>query len=163
MLLAGVLAGCTGQASKAPTPAPPTLSTAGEMSCSNAVQKGSLPTWARAGFSPPATPIPHVGGVHGGIVGVAFGYPLHAPKPEPGHGNKILWVANPGATANAPPEGVPSGKLKIHATLNGSTLTVDRKIDLGPSLTDMPRPGCWTFTLSWGGHQDQLAVPYEPT
>ena len=99
---------------------------------------------------PPDQPVVHVNGLRGDILGVVFGDPLHAP-PLADRGNKILWVAK---TWGAP--------LKIHATLNGSSLAVDREVagGPGPSLIDMPKAGCWTFTLSWPGHQDELAVPY---
>lgn len=131
--------------------------------CTNTVKTGPLPGWAREGFNPPETPVEHVAGVHGDVLGVVFGYPFHAPRPEPGHGNKILWVANPDAAAGKHDEAGTAGKLNIHATLNGSDLTADRTVALGPSYVDMPSDGCWTFTLSWGNHQDQLAVPYEST
>lgn len=162
VLLAAALTACTGQPSEDPPPAEPSPALSETLSCANAVKTGPLPDWARAGFTPPDTPVPHVVGERGGIVGVVFGHPLHAPRPEPGRRNKILWVANPALTTDTP-GGAGTGALRIQATLNRSGLTADREVDLGPSLVDMPRPGCWTFTLSWAGHQDQVAVPYEPS
>jgi len=115
-----------------------------------AEETSPLPVWARRGFTPPDQPVVHVSGLRGDIVGVVFGDPLRAP-PIAGRNNKILWVARTW--------GVP---LKIHAALNGSSLAADREVagGPGPSIIDMPKAGCWTFTLTWGGNQDQVAVPY---
>jgi hypothetical protein len=124
-----------------------------ELSCLTAVTTSSLPVWARTGFTPPDQAIAHVTGSQGNIVGVLFGG-LHAP-PAGDEGNKILWVARvTGATGDP--------DLKIHATLNGSHVAVDRVVTggPGPSLIDVPQAGCWTFTLSWSGHQEQVALPY---
>ena len=140
---------CTGAATREPPPVAPTSVDVAQ-SCVAAEETSPLPGWARAGFTPPDQPVVHVSGRRGDIVGVVFGDPLHAPALA-GRGNKILWVAK---TWGAP--------LKIHATLNGSSLAVDREVagGPGPSLIDMPKAGCWTFTLSWPGHHDELAIPY---
>ena len=140
---------CTGAATREPPPVAPTSVDVAQ-SCVAAEETSPLPGWARAGFTPPDQPVVHVSGRRGDIVGVVFGDPLHAPALA-GRGNKILWVAK---TWGAP--------LKIHATLNGSSLAVDREVagGTGPSLIDMPKAGCWTFTLSWPGHHDELAIPY---
>ena len=157
-----MLTACTGPRAEDPVPtASVTLSES--LPCTNTLKTSPLPEWARAGFSPPETPVAHVAAVRGDMVGVVFGYPLHAPKPEPGHGNKILWVGNPDAAVGTHDGTATPGKLNIHATLNGTGLTADRAVAVGPSYVDMPRAGCWTFTLTWGSHQDQVAVPYEPT
>jgi hypothetical protein len=99
-----------------------------------------------------------VRGVDGSILGVVFGYPLRAPDVS-GQSNKILWVASP-LSGSAPSPRDPD--LKIHATLNGSGVAVDRVISggPGPSTVDVPTAGCWTFNLSWSGRSDRLALPY---
>ena len=134
-------------------PSPATGAARPALSCETAITTSPLPVWARAGFTPPDQAIAHMTGSKGDIVGVLFG-DLHAPT-LPGQGNKILWVAR---VAGGP--GDPN--LKIHATLNGSDLAVDRVVSggPGPSTVDVPRAGCWTFTLSWSGHQEQVAVRY---
>jgi hypothetical protein len=140
---------CTGApARKAAPAAPPSVNVA--LPCVAAEETSPLPVWARAGFTPPNQPVVHVIGLRGDIVGVVFGDPLRAPVMA-GRNNKILWVAR---TWGAP--------LKIHATLNGSGLAADREVagGPGPSIIDMPEAGCWTFTLTWGGNHDQVAVPY---
>jgi hypothetical protein len=95
-----------------------------------------------------------VTGATGDIVGVLFAQPLYAPG-KAGQGNKILWVADVAG-------GGADNDLKIHATLNGSNLSVDRVVDggPGPSLIDVPLAGCWTFSLSWGRYHDAVAVAY---
>jgi hypothetical protein len=115
------------------------------------VRTGALPVWARAGFTPPTAPQPHVVGVNGSIVGVLFGYPLRSPA-RPDRNNKILWVSRVAA----------HGPLTIEARLSGSTRVESRRVEdgPGPSIIDMPAAGCWIFTLSWSGHHDQVAVRY---
>jgi hypothetical protein len=124
-----------------------------ELSCLTAVTTSPLPVWARTGFTPPDQAIAHVTGSQGNIVGVLFG-DLHSP-PAADQGNKILWVARVAGGSGNP-------DLKIHATLNGSQVAVDRVVTggPGPSLVDVPQAGCWTFTLSWSGHQEEVALPY---
>jgi len=145
---------CTGQSSdahSAPATAGPTARPAG---CTAAVTNGSLPIWARAGFTPSTQSVLHMSGAVGDIVGVLFGQPLRVPA-SPGRANKILWISR------VP---VPVGStLAIHATLENTGLTVDRQVagGPGPSVIDVPRPGCWSFDLAWSGHVDRLSVPYE--
>ncbi len=30
----------------------------------------------------------------------------------------------------------------------------------GPSLVDMPQPGCWRFVLTWADNRDEVFVRY---
>jgi hypothetical protein len=30
----------------------------------------------------------------------------------------------------------------------------------GPSIVDLPSPGCWALTLRWSGHVDHLDLEY---
>ncbi|GLW09870.1 hypothetical protein Misp01_49990 [Microtetraspora sp. NBRC 13810] len=162
LALAGVLAatGCTGgpatRSAQPPQPSqPPRPAQAAPASCDGAVQRGALPTWARSGFTPADVPTDHVVGARGDIVGVVFGNPLHAPATAQGRSNKILWVARP--------EGPRNTDLTIEARLQGTGDAVTRTVrgGPGPSVVDVPRPGCWTFRLSWDGHVDEVAVPYQ--
>lgn len=116
------------------------------------VDNGALPTWARGGFTPPDQAVPHVVGASGDIVGVLFGQPLTVP-PRAQANNKILWVSR------VDTQGDP---LKIHASLGG--VAVDREVagGPGPSIIDLPQVGCWTLSLSWSGHHDQVSVRYYP-
>jgi hypothetical protein len=144
--------GLTGHGS-ATTGASPITPARPALSCTTAVKTGPLPVWARDGFTPPDQSVAHMTGSQGDIVGVLFG-DLHAP-PLAGQGNKILWVARVAGGSGNP-------DLKIHATLNGSSVAVDRVVTggPGPSTIDVPQAGCWTFTLSWSGHKEEIAVPY---
>lgn len=136
----------------AATGAAPTAGAASDPTCVADVPAAPLPGWARAGFSPPDQAVPYVLGVRGEIVGVLFGQPLSAGQ-RPGHGNKILWITR---------DDHPAGPLGIEATLAGSALTVSRQLTdgPGPSLVDLPDPGCWRLALTWPGHTDQVAVTY---
>jgi hypothetical protein len=149
-----LVAGCT-----AP-PAPPAPTTAAP--CSAAVRRDVLPEWARAGFSDPSpSGIPYVLGAEGEILGVIFGYPLTAPPTGTGRANKILWNANPAAGPDS--DGTPSNALTIEARLAGTDEVVQREVPggPGPSIIDLPRPGCWQLTLTWANHTDTLDLQYE--
>ena len=139
-LVVAVLLVASACSSSPPPPAPCT------------VDNGPLPTWARTGFTPPDLAVPHVVGAGGDIVGVLFGQPLTVP-PRVSQNNKILWVSR------VDTKGDP---LKIHATLGG--VTADREVadGPGPSIVDLPRVGCWTLSLSWSGHHDEVSVQYYP-
>jgi len=123
--------------------------------CGSVVQTGPLPEWARAGFSGDGAGVPHVLGREGDILGVLFGGTLSSP-PAPDRSNKILWVSRLPVTAG--------GSLEITAQLDGTTETVTRTIPggPGPSGVDLPRPGCWHFTLAWSGHTDAMDLTYQP-
>lgn len=160
LAVAVVLAGCTTSDSDevAPTPEPsPSRSVVGAPppgSCPRAHPATPLPTWARAGFSDPEPSAPHVLSDKGDMAAVLWALrdPLVAP-PAADRNNKILWVARVGAA---------DGPLEIRATLTGTTRTVSRTVDPapGPSIIDLPSPGCWSFDLSWGRHRDHLLLRY---
>lgn len=125
-------------------------------SCRPAVKQGSLPSWARKGF-PREVSQRHIIGDKGEIAAVLFGYPYHAPAAK-GRENKILWVAK---DAEGAADMGPDDRLTIKANLAGTDEVVTRSVrGPGPSLVDMPKPGCWTFSLSWAGHSDSLDVEY---
>lgn len=121
--------------------------------CDGAVVTSAIPVWARDGFSAGAYVNPHVTGASGDIIGVLFVDPLRSPQP-PGTNNKILWVARVSGF----------GPLLIRAQMEGSTQVVTRSVSggPGPSIIDMPAPGCWRLTLTWSGHTDTTALPYAP-
>lgn len=137
------MTGCTGDSDQPST----------SSGCHATVDQGSLPVWARGGFTPADQAIPHVVGAKGSIAGVLFGYPLSSPE-DAGRSNKILWVSKP--------EVEPGSTLKIHATLDGTSTVADRQVDggPGPSNIDLPKPGCWTVNLSWSGQNDTVQLEY---
>lgn len=114
---------------------------------------GPLPEWARSGFSDPEPVMPYVLGDGGAIAAVPFG-PLTAP-PTPGQSNKILWVARD------PQAG---GAMTITARpvddAGAVPVTRDFPDGVGPSVLDLPSPGCWALEVRWPGHSDTLRVRY---
>ena len=77
-----------------------------------------LPSWARAGFQPPDTPVLHEVSTGGLMVAVLFGNPLTAP-PSSDHHNKVLWVSQPTA-AEGNPSAPHFNDLLIDAHLAGA-------------------------------------------
>lgn len=158
------LAGCTtGQSESLPPantqagsrtpPAPSASSTAAASAvCRSDYTPAPLPTWARAGFTPTARFMPYVLGDSGDIVAILWAehHPLQVP-PAADRNNKILWVS-----------GVGDGDLKIRATLESSDQAVTRSVagGPGPSIIDLPSPGCWSFDLTWGTQHDHIQLEY---
>jgi hypothetical protein len=136
-----VLAGCTAPAE--PEAAP----------CGSPVVTDALPVWARGGFSDDGAGVAHVLGREGDILAVLFGAPLSAP-PAPDHGNKILWVSRLPALMG--------DTLRISATLAATGETAEREVQggPGPSIIDLPEPGCWRLRLTWNGHNDAMDLTY---
>jgi len=152
------LTACSAHPEQTPRPSQPppthasTSLTGGTSSCAGQPPVSPLPIWARAGFTPADTAMPHVLGVSGNIVAILWATPnaLHAPA-LPDQANKILWVSK-----------VSSGPMTIRATLAGTTSTAIVQLPggPGPSYVNMPTPGCWTMHLTWAGHTDQLSLRY---
>jgi hypothetical protein len=138
-----LLSGCT-EASAKEEPA---------RACASQVRTDALPTWARGGFSGDGSGLQHVLGDQGEIIAILFGAPLNSP-PAQDRNNKILWVSK---------QRVEMGdQLKISAALDGTDVKAEDKVDggPGPSIIDLPQPGCWRLTLSWSGRTDTLDLVY---
>jgi len=136
-----------------PTSAPSAAAAAGgvpQLGCAADVAPAPLLWWARSGLPPPDQPVPFVLGERGTILGVLFGQPLSAPA-APDRGNKILWVTR---------DPHPPGPLTITAALDGAVATLEVPEGPGPSLVDLPTPGCWRLTLAWPDHTDRVAIAY---
>jgi hypothetical protein len=129
--------------------------TAASNGCAGQPPVSPLPVWARSGFSPADQAMPHVMGEAGNIVAILWVSrdALHSP-PLHDQNNKILWVSRIPLLAPDP--------LVIEATLAGSTRTATVSVPggPGPSIIDLPAPGCWTLHLSWSGHTDELKLRY---
>ena len=140
------LTSCTGSpsAQKTPGPSPPVSSSTPQ------------PTRDTTPVSLPcnrgAQKLVVVGAEHK-IEGTLAGRPLMSP-PARDHNNKILWAAKQAGRDD----------LMVSASLNGTDLQVQRRVDggPGPSIINVPRAGCWTFSLTWGSHHDVVAVRYDP-
>ena len=101
--------------------------------------------------------MPHAVGRSGEIAAILFGDPLSSP-PSTEHTNKVLWVAREASTS-APTLTI-SAQLMDGATPVGAA--VERHVDggPGPSIVDLPDPGCWRLTLTWGDRTDSLDLEY---
>jgi len=162
-----LVAACTGSTHPPARPQPPTArasaapaspaqaGAAASNGCAGQPPVSPLPVWARSGFSPADQAMPHVMGEAGNIVAILWASrdALHSP-PRPDRNNKILWVSRIPLAAPDP--------LVIKATLAGSTRTVTVSVPggPGPSIIDLPAPGCWTLHLSWSAHTDELKLHY---
>ena len=165
-------AGCTGNGQPPARPQPPAAGASAAQAnaapastaqagvvasngCAGQPPVSPLPAWARSGFSPADAAMPHVMGEAGTIVAILWAArdALHSP-PLHDRSNKILWVSRVRLAAPDP--------LIIRAALAGSTRTATMSVPggPGPSIIDLPAPGCWTFHLSWSGHTDELKLRY---
>ncbi|HEX3978729.1 MAG TPA: hypothetical protein VHW96_20830 [Solirubrobacteraceae bacterium] len=130
---------------------PPTV-----LACRSEVRIGVLPGWARAGFSEARPRMRYELGASGRIAAIPFGT-LNSP-PAADHTNKILWVSHV-----VPRSG---GSLRILAQRMTGTrrdgTPVMRVVTggPGPSIINLPSPGCWRLTLRWSGWSDQLDLQY---
>jgi hypothetical protein len=126
--------------------------------CASAVVYGPLPAWARSGFNPPDLAMPHVSGARGDLVAVLWQRrdPLVVPAP-PQRNNKILWVSRL-------PSAGPSLQITAQQLIGGAAVGPVQQRTVaggpGPSVIDMPAPGCWQFTLHWSGHVDTVDLAY---
>jgi len=124
--------------------------------CRSEVRVSVLPVWARAGFSDPRPRMPFALGGAGRIAVIPFGS-LNSPPAD--HTNKILWVSH------VPVRDVGSD-LRIEAQrMRGTTLVGRPVFDTviggpGPSIVNVPSPGCWRFTLRWSGWTDHVDLQY---
>jgi hypothetical protein len=127
--------------------------------CAAHVKLGVLPVWARTGFSEARPKSRYVLGTSGRILAIPFGYPLVTP-PYVNRNNKILWVSR------LPPK--PLSDLLIRAQRMEGSVSVGAPVSRfvpegpGPSIIDLPAPGCWRMTLRWSGRVDTLDLRYLP-
>lgn len=123
--------------------------------CRSRVRIGVLPVWARAGFSQARPRMRYELGAAGRIAVIPFG-PLSSPPAD--HTNKILWVSHVSTR--------PGDPLRIVAQRMTGTrrdgAPVMRAVTggPGPSIINLPSPGCWRLSLRWSGWTDQLDLQY---
>ena len=110
-----------------------------------------LPTWARDGFSDPEPEVPYVLSEDGRMAAILFA-PLQAPSAA-GRNNKILWVAR------ARLGGLPAGHRRRAGRLRRHRRAPAPR-GPGPSIVDLPEPGCWTLSLRWGEFRDTMSLEY---
>jgi hypothetical protein len=154
-----LLAGCGAAPAGPAVPsgaAPAARARSAPAGCAYDVRRDVLPAWARAGFTDPSpSGTPYVLSSRGDILGVLFGYPLTTPPRSSGPDNKVLWVSRVPVDRPA--------TLRITARQDGAADPETREVagGPGPSIVDLPRPGCWHLTLTWSGHTDNLDLFYD--
>jgi hypothetical protein len=131
----------------------------GSFPCRSDVETGVLPDWARAGFSEKAPRMPHVVGRLGGIAALLFARPLVSP-PYAQRNNKILWVAR--YPLSQPSDLRISAQRMVRSRPVGAPVARRVTGGPGPSIVDLPRAGCWRFTLRWAQRVDTLDLVYVP-
>jgi hypothetical protein len=114
------------------------------------------PVWAQAGWSHAKGtpwPVPWAFGTQDTTVAFIFSTVLVAgsgPRAD-GASNKIGWVAK-----GDYPSGVTHIAIEVRPL--GEAQPVLTNAD-NASVADLPKPGCWTFRLSWSAHgQQQLST-----
>ena len=140
------------------TPSQPAVSPSpAAVACAAQVDRGVLPSWARAGFTDPEPKMPHAVGRSDKIAAILFGDPLSSP-PSTDHSNKILWVPQLGY-ASAQALAISAQRMEGAAPVGAP---VERRVEggPGPSIIDLPDPGCWRLTLAWSGWTDTLDLEY---
>ncbi|WP_093614813.1 hypothetical protein [Streptomyces indicus] len=125
---------------------------------------GAPPDWnARpAGFSGGTADMPYVVGDRDQIMGFLWEHPM-TPKAAAlkngGDGNKVLWFVRSARegkplTIRANPHGAQRPVLDLSFPANSGPG------EIYPSDIGVPRPGCWTFELSWGAHRDEVDLNF---
>jgi hypothetical protein len=129
---------------------------------STTVYVGSPPEWlvdAAGGAGAPST-LPYFSSSPGLIGGFIFGNPLRVGHPN-SPTNKILWAV---ATARkgAPLNIIGHPQVAAIPVVTFSFPDNSSPGEIYPSIVDVPSPGCWAFTLSWGTAQAQVQLAYVP-
>jgi hypothetical protein len=130
--------------------------------CSGTVVNDSEPPlWAQGGWSHTAGApwaVPWALGTQGDTIAYLFATQLVAGVSSPradGSANKILWEARDYPSGESlVVEGRPLGESQPVVTVAG-----------GPSIVDVPTPGCWTFRISWslaGRHTSTINLEVLP-
>jgi hypothetical protein len=143
VLLGAGAGACTPAQSAQVEPSPTVTHTFAGGCAGTVLTDADPPVWAQGGWNVvKGQPwgVPWALGTGGQAVAYLFARQLvagNSPRVD-GTNNKILWVAK-GNPANFAVEALPPGGTQAVVTVNG-----------GPSIVDVPSPGCWTFRLSWG-------------
>ncbi len=136
-------AGCSSSAAAKPLASPSAgVHTFAGGCAGTTLTDGMPPVWAQGGWTQTAAPwpVPWAPASGGDAVAYVFANALVAgasPRVN-GTNNKILWVAR----------GYPAGFLVQGHPLGGGAPTM--QFPGGPSIVDVPAPGCWTFEVHSG-------------
>lgn len=85
-----------------------------------------------------------------------WAYPLLSPPPTT-HNNKILRVSR--IPTNGSPLIIRAQRV-IGSKPAGAVVRRQVTGGPGPSIINLPAPGCWQLDLRWSGHSDTMAVVY---
>ena len=116
--------------------------------------KAEPPAWAQGGWTHAQGtpwPVPWAMAVPGDAVAFVFAGELVAgssPRSD-GSANKVLWVVKDPASFVV--EGRPLGQAQPVVTVAG-----------GPSIVDLPTPGCWTFRVLRGKQSSVINLQVLP-
>jgi hypothetical protein len=142
------------------TPSAPRTTLAG--GCAGTpVLRGAPPGWnpRPAGFIKEPD-LPYVLGRKGTAMGYIFNAPLVAP-PRAGT-NKILWyVRQPRNGSPLRITGHPAG-ADHHPEVTRQFPADSSPGEIYPAAVEVPHPGCWVFTLTWDGHEDDVVLRFSP-
>lgn len=161
LALLGLVNACSSHgATSTPRDAPPALSS---VSCTTTpLHRGAVPRWTAPAWSTSspgfASHLHYALSAGGNVVGVLFGYPLRAGRPE-NPANKILWIVRQPRRGQplhirAQPVGFPARGVATSWPADSSPG------EIYPSIDNVPLAGCWRFTLRWAGHTDVVALHY---
>lgn len=125
--------------------------------CRPEVHHGVLPAWAQAGFSQARPQVPYLLGAAERIAAIPFAS-LDSP-PAADHNNKILWVSRV-ATRYGHALRIEAQRMNATKRL-GAPVARKVKGGPGPSIINLPSPGCWRFNLRWSGWTDTLDLQYK--
>jgi hypothetical protein len=163
-LLAGVLLLCGCSASTTtPGATPhrtPSRTALADGCAGTSLLRGAPPAWnpSPAGFTKEPD-LPYVLGRRGTAMGYVFNPPLVAP-PHEGK-NKILWyVRQPRNGSPLRITGHPDGA--DHPEVTRQYPADSSPGEIYPTGVDVPHPGCWVFTLTWDGHEDEVVLRFFP-
>ena len=113
------------------------------------------PVWAQAGFRTTGTPwpVPWAFGTQNTTVAFVFSMVLVAgsgPRVD-GTYNKVTWVAKdpPSGVANGYQYGTTNVVVEVRPLGESQPVLTNAG---GTNVLDFPKPGCWTFHLSWSAH-----------
>ncbi len=101
--------------------------------------------------------MPYVLGRNGAIAAILWADPLLSP-PSDNHTNKILWVSRLPVKLTS--------TLRISAQRVSGSKPVGSPVKRsvfggpGPSIINLPEPGCYELTLSWSGRTDSMRLAY---
>ncbi|MBC9712013.1 hypothetical protein H9Y04_05440 [Streptomyces sp. TRM66268-LWL] len=128
------------------------------------IRKGAPPHWnpEPAGFSDSAEDLPYVVGAGDQIMGFLWEHPMTAKSAalkDGGDANKVLWFVRSERmgkplTIRAHPRGAEQPVVEFSFPSNSGPG------EIYPSDIAVPRPGCWTFELSWAGHRDEVDLKF---